>query len=215
MGGIEDEWNLNLLLEDIEYSSFAEFEICFSNIHTAINTLLDNAFKLEKSKNTKFTTESYDEELKYLCDKNKILKQELDALSEQISKKQLQYEERKKDVKLFEQEIKDRHEAFLMAKKNYKKILKIYFTIESKDAEKETIFIQFFTEARKESENYSVHLVKDTKLGHFQILSTTPNLEEFKEIKRKLLETNDVPGALCSIRQAFKTLKSNKKHNLL
>lgn len=59
------------------------------------------------------------------------------------------------------QEIKEKHEAFLMAKKYYKKFLKMYFTIESKKDDSQTIFIQFFTEARKDSGKYSVRLQRD------------------------------------------------------
>lgn len=210
---MEDEWKMDLNLDEIEGNSFSEFEKKFTNIYETILTLLDNAFKSGRPNSTIFAAQSFDEELKYLIDKNKTLKLEVDSLAERVSKKQLQYEERKKDVKMFEKEIKDRHEAFLMAKKCYKKLLKTYFTIESKDTLKETIFIQFFTEAKKESENYSVRFLKDLKTGHYKLLSTTPNLEELKEIKRILDETNDVPGAVCSIRQAFKAMKMNKKHN--
>lgn len=66
------------------------------------------------------------------------------------------------------QEIKETHEAFLMAKKYYKKFLKMYYTIESKSEGSQTVFVQFFTEAKKESENYTVRLLRDTKTGSYQ-----------------------------------------------
>lgn len=69
------------------------------------------------------------------------------------------------DQKLLAKEIKDTHEAFLMAKKFYKKHLKIYYTIESRKGEKQTIFVQFFTEVKKETDAYSVKLLCDTKTG--------------------------------------------------
>lgn len=72
------------------------------------------------------------------------------------------------DHKLLSQEIKETHEAFLMAKKYYKKYLKMYYTIESRNGGMQTIFLQFFTEAKKESENYSVRLLRDTKTGFYQ-----------------------------------------------
>lgn len=72
------------------------------------------------------------------------------------------------DQKLISQEIKETHESFLMAKKYYKKFLKMYHTIESKNSETQTIFLQFFTEARRDSENYSVCLLRNTKIGQYQ-----------------------------------------------
>lgn len=72
------------------------------------------------------------------------------------------------DQKLLSQGIKETHEAFLMAKKLYKKYLKIYYTIESRIDGSQTIFVQFFTEAKKESENYSIRLTRDTKIGRYQ-----------------------------------------------
>lgn len=69
------------------------------------------------------------------------------------------------DQKLLATEIKDTHEAFLMAKKFYKKHLKIYYTIKSRKGEKQTIFVQFFTEVQKETDAYSVKLLYDTKTG--------------------------------------------------
>lgn len=72
------------------------------------------------------------------------------------------------DQKLISQEIKETHEAFLMAKKYYKKFLKMYHTIESRNAEKQTIYLQFFTEAKRDSEYYSVRLLRDMKLGQYQ-----------------------------------------------
>lgn len=44
----------------------------------------------------------------------------------------------------------------------------MYYTIESKSEGTQTVFVQFFTEAKKESENYSVRLIKDSKTGCYQ-----------------------------------------------
>lgn len=52
------------------------------------------------------------------------------------------------------------------------------------------------------------------KLNHsfiFSVLNVTPKLHIFKELQQRLQETNDVPGALCCIRQAFMDIKMNKK----
>lgn len=45
------------------------------------------------------------------------------------------------------------------------------------------------------------------------VLSTNPRIRNFKEIQRKLQESNDTPGALCSIRQYFLTLKATYKNS--
>lgn len=72
------------------------------------------------------------------------------------------------DQKLLSQEIKETHEAFLMAKKYYKKFLKMYYTVETRNTESQMIFIQFFTEAKNDSDNYSVRLLRDCKTGHYK-----------------------------------------------
>lgn len=72
------------------------------------------------------------------------------------------------DQKLLSQELKDTHEAFLMAKKYYKKYLKIYYTIEAKKGDKHSIFIQFFAEAKRDTDLYSIRLQFDTKTGVYQ-----------------------------------------------
>lgn len=71
------------------------------------------------------------------------------------------------DQKLLSQEVKETHEAFLMAKKYYKKFLKLYYFIENRSKEKQTIFLQFFSETKKDSEKYSVRLLRDTKSGNY------------------------------------------------
>lgn len=72
------------------------------------------------------------------------------------------------DQKLISQEIKETHEAFLMAKKYYKRFLKMYHNIESRNGETQTIYLQFFTEAKRESENCSVRLLRNTTTGQYQ-----------------------------------------------
>lgn len=44
----------------------------------------------------------------------------------------------------------------------------MYYTIELKSGGTQTIYVQFFTESKKESENYSVRLERNTKTGGYQ-----------------------------------------------
>lgn len=44
----------------------------------------------------------------------------------------------------------------------------MYHTVETKINDRQTIFVQFFTETKKESENYSVRLLRDFKTGKYQ-----------------------------------------------
>lgn len=71
------------------------------------------------------------------------------------------------DQKLLSQEIKEKHEAFLMAKKCYKKFLKMYYSVDPKIDCKQAAYVQFFTEAKKESDNYSVRLIKNLESGKY------------------------------------------------
>lgn len=50
-----------------------------------------------------------------------------------------------------------------MAKKYYKKYPKIYFTVQAWKGDKQTIFVQFFVEAKKDTDLYSVRLLRDSK----------------------------------------------------
>lgn len=86
----------------------------------------------------------------------------------------------------------------------------MYYAIESREAEKETIFIQFFTECKKDPENYSVRLLRNTKLRHYQILQISPKIKIEKELKQKIYIPDDVSALLCCIRQEFLNIKQNK-----
>lgn len=72
------------------------------------------------------------------------------------------------DHKLLSQEIKETHEAFLMAKKYYKKFLRIYYCIEKRYNDTQVVFVQFFTENKKDNENYSVRLLRHTNTGQYE-----------------------------------------------
>ncbi|KAF9424059.1 hypothetical protein HW555_000768 [Spodoptera exigua] len=211
MSIIEENWNIQYNLKRIEETSYLEFESKVESIHDNFLGVLENGFKLKKLNWSSNLTHNHDDELKSLIERNKQMRQDIDKKLEEFSQQKIQYENYKKDQRLLSQEIKETHEAFLMAKKYYKKFLKMYYTIESKSPGKQTIYVQFFTEAKKESENYSVRLQKDTKSGCYHLSSVTPKITDFKELQKKLDETNDVPGALCCIRQAFINIKTNKK----
>ncbi|PZC86407.1 uncharacterized protein LOC110376318 [Helicoverpa armigera] len=212
MSIIEQNWCTELNLNNIEEKCYQEFEAKVESLNEHLINIIENGFKDKKKYNSNNNVlQNNDEELKALIEQNKQLRHSIDIKLNELSQQKNQYENYKKDQKLLSQEIKETHEAFLMAKKYYKKFLKIYYTIEAKSEGSQTIFVQFFTEAKKESENYSVRLVRNTNTGCYQLSSAIPKLKVFEEVSKKLLETNDVPGALCSIRQAFLKSKMYKK----
>ncbi|CAH2037468.1 unnamed protein product, partial [Iphiclides podalirius] len=166
---------------------------------------------LESNSNNHGMAKDCDDDLKNIMENNKNLRHEIDIKIKELQRQQVRYKTFKHDQKLLSQEIKEKHEAFLMAKKSYKKNLKMYYTIESKIDNKQTSYIQFFTEAKKDSDNYSVRLLKNLESGKYELFSTNPKLKDFKEIQRKLEESNDPPGALCCIREFFLAVKSSNK----
>ncbi|KAJ8730106.1 hypothetical protein PYW07_017144 [Mythimna separata] len=211
MSIIEEIWDVQINLNLIEENSYTEFEAKVISLHEHVLNVISNDFRAKKYNNyNNNIARNHDDELKTLIERNKQLRHDIDTKLEELAQQKIQYENYKKDQKLLSQEIKETHEAFLMAKKYYKKFLKMYYTIESKTEGSQTVFVQFFTEAKRESENYSLRLLKDTKTGCYQLSSVTPKLSIFKEVQKRLQETNDVPGALCCIRQAF-MIKKNKK----
>ncbi|XP_053607624.1 uncharacterized protein LOC128673654 [Plodia interpunctella] len=211
MSVFHDDWNFRFDAQDIDKAS--NFKSKLLDLHEQILNLLDDEFKLSNIVyNGGSLAQSHDQELKMLMEKNKQLRQEIDCKLEGITRQQSQYEKYKQDQKQLSQEIKETHEAFLTAKKYYKKFLKMYYTIESRDIDKQTIFVQFFTESKKDSENYSMRLLRNTNTGNYELLCMTPNLPNFKEVQRKLKETNDVSEALCSVRQAFILIRANKRY---
>ncbi|KAJ8728144.1 hypothetical protein PYW08_016529 [Mythimna loreyi] len=197
MSIIEEIWDIQINLNLIEENSYIEFEAKVVSLHEHVLNIISNDFRAKKYNNyNNNIAQNHDDELKNLIERNKQLRHDIDIKLEELSQQKTQYENYKKDQKLLSQEIKETHEAFLMAKKYYKKFLKMYYTIESKNEGSQTIFVQFFTEAKKESENYSVRLLRDTKTGCYQLSSVTPKLNIFKEVQKRLQETNDVPDCL-------------------
>ncbi|XP_059047157.1 uncharacterized protein LOC131842597 [Achroia grisella] len=213
MSVIEDNWDFQFDLHSVENESFHEFQVKVDNVNERVVKLLEDGFKPQNINYNFINTQNHDgDELKNLIDKNKQLRQDIDVKLEDIAQRQSRYEHCKQDQKLLSQEIKETHEAFLMAKKYYKKYLKMYYTIESRSNEKQAIFIQFFTEYKKDSDHYSLSLSRDCNLGKYDLISITPKVPIFKEVQRRLKETNDLPGALYCIRQAFIHIRLSKNN---
>nr|XP_026488364.1 uncharacterized protein LOC113395039 [Vanessa tameamea] len=211
MSVIEAKWNYKISLSEIEDSFYSNFELQLNNICENVLKALEDGFLIESINYQANIAQTYDEELKLIIENNKELRQEIALQLNEITRQQTQYENYKQDQKLLTQEIKETHEAFLMAKKCYKKFLKIYYSIESRSGNSQVIFVQFFTETKKDTENYSVRLLRNIESGKYELQSIYPKLKTFKDLQRMLKETNDVPGVLCCLRQAFTLLKDAKK----
>ncbi|XP_039753832.1 uncharacterized protein LOC120629119 [Pararge aegeria] len=211
MGVIDENWNYEFDIEATEKSSNIAFELKINDLCESVLKAFDYGFvNIVVDKDC--LARNKDEEFKLLIEKNKELKHEIEIKLKDLSQQQSQYENFKRDQKLLEQEIKETHEAFLMGRKQYKKCLNIYYSIESKSNEMQVVFIQFFTELKKIGESYSIYLLRNSKTHQYTLQSMNPTLRIFKELQRKLQETNDVPGVLCWIRQAFISHKLNKNH---
>ncbi|CAG9786169.1 unnamed protein product [Diatraea saccharalis] len=210
MSVTESNWNFCIFAKDIEKELYQNFEKTINNSRETVAKLLEAGFKTNRLVHDGITIFNNDNEMEVLVEKNKQLRHDINIKIGEVESQQYKYETFKKDQKLLSQEIKETHEAFLMAKKFYKKYLKIYYTIEARDGTKQKIFVQFFTESRKEPESYSVRLQRDTKSGCYELLYTTPNLNLLKEYQRRLKQTNDVPELLCCIKQAFDLIKLSK-----
>ncbi|XP_050346120.1 uncharacterized protein LOC126770655 [Nymphalis io] len=211
MSVIEAKWNYKINISEIEESCYSNFELQLNNICENVLKALEDGFLIENINYQANIAQTYDEELKLIIESNKELRQEIALQLNELTKQQTQYENFKQDQKLLTQEIKETHEAFLMAKKCYKKFLKIYYSIESRSDNSQVVYVQFFTEAKKETENYSVRLLRNIESGKYELQSINPKLKTFKDLQQKLKETNDVPGVLCCLRQAFMAIKEAKK----
>ncbi|XP_032520785.2 kinetochore protein Spc25-like [Danaus plexippus] len=207
---MEENWNYKIDLNEIEASLYGNFELEVNNLCKDVLLVLEEGFISKSIDYQTNLAQTYDEELKNLVESNKSLKQKIDIKIKTLTQQQTQYETFKKDQKLLTQEIKETHEAFLMAKKCYKKILKMYFSIESRKNDNQVIFVQFFTESKKDNENYSVRLIRNIKNGKYELLSVNPKLKCLKELQKEMCDTNNVPGVLCALRQAFLALKDKK-----
>ncbi|XP_045448495.1 uncharacterized protein LOC123656926 [Melitaea cinxia] len=211
MSVIEANWSYKINIDEIEANLYSNFELSLSSLCENVLKALEDGFLIENINFQANLAQTYDEELRRLIESNKELRQAIDLKLNQLTGKQMQYENYKKDQKLLTKEIKETHEAFLMAKKCFKKFLKIYYTIESRNKDSQVIFVQFFTEAKKDTENYTVRLKRNIKTRSYELQSIHPKLKNFKEFQKKLEENNDVPGLLCCLRQAFMTIKEAKK----
>ncbi|XP_011562366.3 uncharacterized protein LOC105392441 [Plutella xylostella] len=207
---IDNNWDFRVDIHGSEKESYSRFQEKVSNSTEQLVKIINVGFQSNqpnRKPNQKFNC---DVDLQSLIEKNKQLKSDIDSKLQELTKNQEQYEGYKKDRKLLSQEIKETHEAFLSAKKYYKKFLKIYYTIESTADNKQSVFVQFFTESKKETDNYSVRLIRDSKTGHYELTDMTPKVKSFSEVQKKLLDTNDLPGALCHMRQLFLKMKQSK-----
>lgn len=198
---IDDKWNFNNDIIDLEKIDFTEFDQKIKCITNNVLHLLECNFFSNNSLDSNSSVSNQDN-LKSLMEKNKELKTDIEANVEKLKQLQLQYEHFKEgkyffkdirflkcsvqiiyilifhsfdniliiftDQKLLSQEIKDTHEAFLMAKKYYKKYFKLYYTIEYEQDNTQKIIVQFFTESRKTTDNYSICLLRDMKTSSYK-----------------------------------------------
>lgn len=208
MSAYEEHWNYNIDLNAIALNSCNDFQTRVKCLHQHMLNLLEDRCKVQKCNFSRSIAQSNDDDLKILAESNRQLRNDIENKIANLSKQKALYESRKKDQELLCQEIKETHEAFLMTKKFYKKYLKIYYTVESRNADSQTIFLQFFTEAKKETENYSIRLCRNTKTGLYELSSVTPKVKNLKDLQKQLAEFNDVPGVLCCIRQYFINIKN-------
>ncbi|XP_063380680.1 uncharacterized protein LOC134667271 [Cydia fagiglandana] len=210
MSVIDETWDFKIDTKQLDKKLFCEFQSDVRNLSKQIENQLDG-FQTQNLNYSGSSSKNSDDELRMIIEKNKQLVHDIKSKVEEYEQQQVKYSKFKSEQKLLAKEIKDTHEAFLMAKKYYKKFLKIYFTIESRNDGKDGIFLQFFTEAKKESKGNSVYLLRDSKTKHYEVLEITPGQEICKEVQQKLQATNDVPGALCYIRRHFMKIKKGKK----
>ncbi|XP_063533923.1 uncharacterized protein LOC134744149 [Cydia strobilella] len=209
MSVIDETWDFKIDIKQIDEQLFCEFKSDEGDLSKQIANQL--GFQTQNLNYSVSSAKNSDDELRVITEKNKQLVHDIKSKVEEYEQQQVEYSKFKSEQKLLTMEIKDTHEAFLMAKKYYKKFLKIYFTIELRNDGKDGIFLQFFTEAKKESKGNSVYLLRDSKTKHYEVLEITPGQEICKEVQQKLQATNDVPGALCYIRQHFMKIKKGKK----
>ncbi|XP_063361682.1 uncharacterized protein LOC134650680 [Cydia amplana] len=211
MSVIDETWDFKIDIKQLDKNLFCEFKSDVGNLSKQIANQLDGLQTQNIINYSGRSAKNSDDELRMITEKNKQLVHDIKFKVEEYEQQQVKYSKFKSEQKLLANEIKDTHEAFLMAKKYYKKFLKIYFTIESRKDGKDGIFLQFFTEAKKESKGNSVYLLRDSKTKHYEVLEIRPGQEICKEVQQKLQATDDVPGALCYIRQHFMKMKKGKK----
>ncbi|XP_034830694.1 uncharacterized protein [Maniola hyperantus] len=202
MGIIDENWNYEIDIDECEERSNRLFELQINTSCESVLKALDKGFvNIVEDKDC--LARNNDEELQLLFERNKELKQDIETILKEISQQQIQFENFKRDQKLLKQEVKETHEAFLMARKHFKKSLNIYYSIDSRSKDTQLVFIQFFTELKKNGEHYSVYLMKNIKTRQYTLQSINPKIKLFKELQRRLQENNDVAGVLCYIREAF------------
>ncbi|XP_045771722.1 uncharacterized protein LOC123871805 [Maniola jurtina] len=212
MGIIDENWNYEIDIGECEKRANRLFELQINTLCESILKALDKGF-INIVEDKDCLARNNDEELKLLFERNKEIKQDIEIKLKELSQQQAQFENFKRDQKLLKQEVKETHEAFLMARKHFKKSLNIYYSIESRSKEIQIVFVQFFTELKKNGDNYSVCLLKNIKTRQYTLQSTNPTIKLFKELQRRLQENNDVAGVLCYIREAFIAHKLKDKEH--
>ncbi|CAK1547188.1 unnamed protein product [Leptosia nina] len=208
MNVVEESLNF-MALEDV---LFKNTEADINSCTQEILSIFQNTFPKAIPYNDDNSAHTHEEQLQILSNSNQSLRKEIDEKIRGLAIQQSQYENYKQEHKFLTCKIKDTHESFLMARKCYKKYLNFYYTIESRDKEQQTIFVQFFSESKSDSEKYSVRLLRNTKTGKYSLLSIHPKDKiNLKDAQIILEENNNVPGLLSFIRQKFYLLKYRKK----
>ncbi|CAH4032574.1 uncharacterized protein LOC123715015 [Pieris brassicae] len=197
--------------DKLEEKMYGIFKTSVLNYTQDILNLFDNRCILQKPAYRPNSANTLEEELDILHQLNKNLKKEIDENLEKLSQKQNEYESFKQDHKLITNQIKETHESLLMARRCYKNFLNFYYTIESKQIDQQVIFIQFFTQSKRDSEKYSIRLLRNTQTGKYSLQEINPTLKNNKYVVRILEHTNNVPGVLAYIRQGFVYMKKHKK----
>ncbi|CAF4922109.1 unnamed protein product [Pieris macdunnoughi] len=197
--------------DKLEEKLYGIFETSVLNYTQDILNVFDNRGILQKPAYLKNSANTLEEELDILHQLNKNLRKEIEENLEKLSQKQNEYEGFKQDHKLVTNQIKETHESLLMARRCYKNFLNFYYTIESRQTDQQVIFIQFFTQSKRDSEKYSIRLLRNTQTGKYSLQETNPTLKNNKYAERILEHTNNVPGVLAYIRLGFVLIKKHKK----
>lgn len=96
MSIIEEIWDIQINLDQIEENSYNEFEAKVVSSHEHVINVIENGFRVNKYNCSNNVALNHDDELKILIERNKQLRLDIDTKLEEFSQQKVQYENYKK-----------------------------------------------------------------------------------------------------------------------
>lgn len=114
MSVVEENWVYQINIDDIEKNLFDNFEKELNILCENIPKVLEDNFLIENINHQVNLAQTYDDELKFLTEGNKELKQQIESKLKELSDRQTKYENYKQGKEYFHSSTFSNHSIRLV-----------------------------------------------------------------------------------------------------